>query len=186
MKTTFIRSPYNYDMNKAGDESGLECKDQTLAQQHFKDECDINTIVDRFGLTGEIPVIEHLPQSQDFEGIFDYQTAMNAIVAAQRTFDSLPAKLRARFQNSPAEFVAFCDDTENLDEAIKLGLASKRPQPAANPTQEETNGQSRTRRTESSQEERQGTARAPTAPRQDDAAQGPRQGPAGENRRRDS
>lgn len=55
MKGPFLRTPYNYDMNAAGDESGLRCEDATRAQQQFKEESDINTIVARFGLTGEMP-----------------------------------------------------------------------------------------------------------------------------------
>lgn len=126
MKIPFLRTQFNYNMNDAGDESALACKDQSLTQQSFRDEVDINTIVERFHLTGEVPQLEKLPSYDDFTGVFDYQTAMNAIVAARHTFDSLPAKLRARFNNDPAQFVDFCDDGENIDEAIKLGLVDKK------------------------------------------------------------
>lgn len=125
----FVRSAYNYDMNQAGDESGLECKDPTLTQQQFKDEVDINTLVERFGLTGTIPQLEHLPSLGDYEGIFDFQTAMNAVVEAKRTFLSMPAKLRARFQNDPQQFVEYFDDEGNREEAEKMGLIAKRPDP---------------------------------------------------------
>ena len=50
--TVFVRNPYNYDMDKVSNETGLECKDPSLAQQHMKDECDINTIVEQFRVTG--------------------------------------------------------------------------------------------------------------------------------------
>lgn len=127
MPAPFVRNPYNYDMNKAGDESGLNCKDKTLTQQSFKEECDINTIVERFGLTGEMPQVLHLPAYGDYEGIFDFQTAMNAIRQAQESFMNLPAKLRARFHNEPQELLEFCADANNKDEAIKLGLVEKTP-----------------------------------------------------------
>lgn len=127
----FVRSAYNYDMNAAGDESGLQCNDPTLTQQSFKDEVDINTLVERFGLTGEMPQLQQLPSFGDFEGIFDYQTAQNAVVAARETFQSLPAKLRTKFDNDPQKFISFFDDEENRAEAIKLGLIErpKDPQP---------------------------------------------------------
>jgi len=144
MAAPFVRNPYNYDMNKAGDESGLKCKDPTLTQQHFKEEVDINTLVERFNLTGQMPQIEHLPTHADFEGIFDFQTAMNAIVAARETFDSLPAKLRYRFHNGPAEFVDFCSDPENVDEAVKLGLADKKPEEPLPPQPQPTEKQGKT------------------------------------------
>lgn len=128
----FVRSAYNYDMNKASDESALNCKDKTLTQQHFKDECDINIIVERFGLTGELPQVLQLPAYQDYEGIFDFQTAMNAVRAAEEGFMQLPAKLRARFQNQPQQLLEFLADDENRLEAEKLGLVNK-PQPSPEP-----------------------------------------------------
>lgn len=132
--TPFIRSPYNYDMNAAGDASGLNCKDKSLAQQQFKEESDINTIVERFRLSGELPTNLHMPQNMDFETIFDFQSAMNMIRDAQESFAKLPAKVRYRFHNNPAELVDFVSDAENLQEAIKLGLANPTmPTPAPTP-----------------------------------------------------
>jgi hypothetical protein len=37
----------------------------------------------------------------------------------------LPAELRARFENDPAKLIEFIDNSENLDEAINLGLVNK-------------------------------------------------------------
>lgn len=108
--------------------TSLECKDPTLAQQQFKEECDINTIVDRFGLTGEMPQVLNFPQYGDFTGIFDYQTAMNLVVSGREEFMKLPAKLRARFHNDPAELLDFLAEDDNKDEAVKLGLV-KAPDP---------------------------------------------------------
>ena len=52
MNEPFLRSLYNYDRDAASSESGLACDDPTLAQQQFRDEADINTILERFGRTG--------------------------------------------------------------------------------------------------------------------------------------
>lgn len=116
-------------------DTGLECLDPTLAQQQFKEESDINTIVDRFGLNGEMPQVLNLPQYGDFTGIFDYQTAMNLVVAGREEFMKLPAKMRARFHNDPAELLDFLADDDNKDEAIKLGLVK-----APDPVPESPNG----------------------------------------------
>lgn len=121
-KPIFVRAAYNYDMDKASLDNGLTCNDKTLAQQHFKEECDINTIVERFGLTGEVPTLQQLPAYQDYEGIFDFQTAMNQVRLANEEFMTLPAKIRARFNNEPQRFLEFCADDDNRDEARKLGL----------------------------------------------------------------
>lgn len=105
--------------------TGLRCPDKSLAQQQFLEESNILTIVERFGLTGELPTVLNLPQAGDYTGIFDYQTAMNALVKTRETFDELPYKIRERFNNDPATFYEFCTTEENAEEAIRLGLATK-------------------------------------------------------------
>src|SRR5580765_5072286 len=65
--------------------------EKSLTQQHFKDECDINEIVRRFGLTGKLPENVKAPQYGDFTGLSDYQTALNAVIAADEAFMELPA-----------------------------------------------------------------------------------------------
>lgn len=123
MKTVFCRSPYNYDMDLASDKSGLSCDDPSLTQQQFKEDSDINTIVDRFMKSGVLPTPVNMPQYVDYEGVFDYQSAMNSVRAADEQFMRMDAKVRARFNNSPQEFLAFFADPANTDEAIRLGLA---------------------------------------------------------------
>jgi phage internal scaffolding protein len=91
-------------------------------QQHFRDECDINRILERFNVTGQLPIGSVQPQYGDFSGITDYQSALNAVMAAQDSFLELPAKVRARFDNDPALFVEFASDEANRDEMKALGL----------------------------------------------------------------
>lgn len=126
MEKVFVRNPYNYDRDKVSNETGLACEDASLTQQHQKDDADINTIVRRFGLTGELPSNLRLPQYGDFIGIASYHDAMNKVLAAQAEFMKLPADLRAKFENSPEQFVEFCSDPENKEELIKMGLAVRR------------------------------------------------------------
>jgi len=118
----FVRSPYNYDLSLASDESGLRCEDISLAKQSFLEESDINCIVKRFGITGELPTGIRMPTYGDFHGVDDFHSAMNAVALAHEAFDAMPGEVRARFNNDPAAFVDFCSDDKNLEEARKLGL----------------------------------------------------------------
>ncbi len=120
----FLRTPYNYDTDAASNESGLHCEDVSLAQQHFKDECDINNILRQFNITGLLPEQAVSPRYGDFTGISDYHSALNQVIAAEDEFMSLPAHLRARFENDPAQLIDFLDNPENKNEAIKLGLVN--------------------------------------------------------------
>lgn len=52
----------------------------------------------------------------------DYHAQLSAVTSVRQYFESLPAKLRARFGNDPAQFVAFVSDDRNREEAEKLGL----------------------------------------------------------------
>jgi len=126
-KQVFVRNPYNYDMDKVSDETGLACQDPSLAQQHMKDECDINVIVERFGVTGELPTAPVSPQFGDFSGISDYHTAINAVRASEEAFMALPAKIRARFDHDPNALLQFLNDPINRDEAIEIGLIDGEP-----------------------------------------------------------
>jgi len=128
--TIFIRTPYNYDTDAVSDETGLSCPEPTLAQQQFRDEADINTIMERFGRTGEIVAPIRMPTYGDFSQVNDYHTAMNALIEARNSFEALPAKIRARFENDPGQFVEFCLDDRNRDEAVRLGLVEALHKPA--------------------------------------------------------
>lgn len=119
-----LRSSYDrFD----GDEHGLMCKDESLAKQSFKEECDINVIVQRFGLDYQVPQGLRLPTYGDFTGVTDFHSAANAIALARESFDLLPAHLRTRFNHDPGSFVAFCSDDANRAEAEKLGLVMPKP-----------------------------------------------------------
>lgn len=137
---TFCRAPYNYDADDASLQTGLSCPDVSRTQQNQKDDADINTIVRRFGLTGELPKAVVLPQYGDFTSLTDYQTALNAVMAAQEQFMVLPAYIRNRFQNDPQMLLEFCADENNREEAIKLGLIEKTDVPAAGSTEGATAG----------------------------------------------
>lgn len=129
LASPFIRSAYNYSMDKASEDSGIEFKEPSLTKQAFAEEADINTIVRRFGLTGELPDGLQVPESGDFVNALNYHESMNVIRKAEESFMELPAEVRARFRNDPGEFMDFVHKKENLEEARKLGIAM--PAPAA-------------------------------------------------------
>jgi len=128
----FFRTPFNYDADAASNESGLSCADESLAVQSAKDETDINTIVRRFGLTGELPGDFQMPQSVDVAGMpSSYHAAMNYVLASQAEFMRMPGELRERFNNDPGQLLGFLDDPSKVEESVSLGLRVKREVPVA-------------------------------------------------------
>jgi len=118
----FVRTPYNYDMDAASNESGLACRDPSRTKQEFKEEADINTLIKRFGLGYQMPQGLKPPMYGDFTDAFDFQSAMDAVVAAEGSFMAMSADTRARFGNDPHRFVQFINDESNRSEAEKLGF----------------------------------------------------------------
>jgi len=114
---------------------GLACKDPSLTQQHFADDADINNILARFQKTGlltdPLNPPSNRPQFGDFSHDFNYQEAQNTIAYANQAFMELPSGLRKRFNNDPAELLAFLEQEENRDAAISLGLVNANVDPNA-------------------------------------------------------
>jgi phage internal scaffolding protein len=117
-----VKNPITYDRDKNSAGARLVFTKPSRTKQSFRDECDINNILRQFNVTGQLPVGSVQPQYGDFSGITDYQSALNAVMAAQDSFLELPAKIRAKFQNDPALFVEFASDEANKDEMKALGL----------------------------------------------------------------
>lgn len=104
--------------------------DPTLTKQSFKDECDVNNIMKKFEKTGLLDhVNNHKGDYGNYIGYEDYQTSLNRIASAQDAFNTIPASIRARFDNSPLEFLRFAQNPENFDKMVEMGLANQPEEP---------------------------------------------------------
>lgn len=122
----FFRSGFNYDRDRVSLETGVDAGGPSLTQQQFREEADINTIVKRFGLTGQLPDNPRVPTYGDFTGVTDYHSAMLAVRQAEEAFMALPASIRAEFANDPQRLIEAVDDPQQQDKLIELGLATKK------------------------------------------------------------
>lgn len=127
-----LKGENNYDPLVDSLEHTLFCdpeEDRTVQGDAL--EADINEIVRRFGITGQLPDPRPGGAYGDFSEVTDFQSALNALLEAQEAFDALPSQLRERFSNDPAKFLEFVQDDDNYEEARKLGLlAEPEPDPA--------------------------------------------------------
>lgn len=111
---------------------------ESMTQQQFKDATDVNEIMKRYTQTGEI---NHLNKGQgiylDNIEIPAYQDALDIVIQANLAFENLPAEVRKRFSNDPAELMQFLEDPKNREEGEKLGLLQpKTPSPQPNQTEQ--------------------------------------------------
>lgn len=115
---------------------------ESKTEQNHQNETDINKIVSRYQRTGQMPTNLRLPYFGDFTGVTSYHEAVDRVREMETEFMKLPAALRKRFRNDPAELVDFLNDAENRSEAMKLGLVeypSPIPEvPAEPPTEPDT------------------------------------------------
>lgn len=117
-----FRTAYDRDLVE-----GITFDEPSMAQQHFKDECDVNNILRKYESTGLIThVANGTPSYGDFSSVLEFQQAQNILIEAQDAFEALPASLRKRFDNDPAVMLEFIENPDNREEAENLGLVVKK------------------------------------------------------------
>lgn len=98
----------------------------TLTEQHHKDDCDINKILDRYARVGA-GALEGVAirngQYLDVTGAPMSAHEMYTRTAEMRqNFELLPAKTREFFRNSPENMYDWLADPANADQAVEMGL----------------------------------------------------------------
>lgn len=106
----------------------------SLTQKSDAKDADINVIVRKYVKTGQLPQMTLQALTGDFTNALDFRQAQEHLKAARDAFEALPAAVRKRFGNDPAEFIDFATNEENIAELRKLGLA---PEPEAPPPKPE-------------------------------------------------
>lgn len=121
-----FRTAYERKMHK-----GIIFVGESKTQQHFKDEVDVNGIIDRYTRTAYLPEdVQYAAKGvyEDFSEADDYTAMQNKLAKADQSFMELPSSIRDRFGHNPANMLAFLADASNYEEALKLGLVNKRPE----------------------------------------------------------
>ncbi len=99
----------------------------SMTKQSLVDNADVNKIIKRYNKTGI------LQKATDFEGLYgefdsmDMQDAMNKVAKAEELFLEVPSDIRARFGNDPGQFIDWVTNSDNREEAARLGLAKPMP-----------------------------------------------------------
>lgn len=104
---------------------------QTVQSQ--KDECDINKIMSRFALGGEI---NHINKAQahygDFSNALSFSDAYTAVANAEQAFAELPAHIRDLFGNDAEAFLYKLEDPEFVKKLEDLNVYDEEVGPIAN------------------------------------------------------
>jgi len=92
-------------------------------EQAHKEEVNINNIVKRHGMDLIAKTAALQQFTYDDNPNNDFQETMNAILKAEKSFDSVPSEIRKQFDNNPAKFMDFIHNPENNQQLIDWGLA---------------------------------------------------------------
>lgn len=112
----------------------MNCKGG-LTKQCFKDECDINSLMDKYSKFGQLPtMIKKNPIYGDFSKSRELQEAYAIVEKAKLQFELLDVRVRDRFEYDPVKFLEFVENPQNTDELIEMGLANK-PEPKVENTE---------------------------------------------------
>ena len=108
----------------------FETTGESMTQQHFKEESEINNIIKKHDKNG---IIESVARGNarygDFSLVQDYKSSLDTIREANDNFMEIPSEIRKQFNNNAGEFFNFVQDPNNQSELIKMGL-TKTPESA--------------------------------------------------------
>lgn len=112
-------------MKKQQRKYGITFTQPTMAQQQFREECNINSIMKRYQVTG---VIDHIAKHEGHYGDISpmsFHEAQNTIATANSMFEELPSSARKQFKNDPSIFLEYVQDPANADSLRDMGLAER-------------------------------------------------------------
>lgn len=122
------KTPYNHNTDIEARRTGTYNDEPSLTKQEFKEEADINVIMERFTRGGQLPppvLPEHFLDLAERPTYFDTQ---QRLAEANTTFYMLPAELRAKHLNDPARWadaVVKAVEAKDGDAILELGLSLK-------------------------------------------------------------
>lgn len=116
-----------YKLRKNGSRIiGIQNEEDSMTDPSFAPECDVNNIVKKYKNTGQIT---HLAKREgvyaDVSTITDLLTATIQVQKASEAFKTIPAELRRKLNEDPAELIEFLNDPKNDEEAIYYGLKER-------------------------------------------------------------
>lgn len=117
--------------------SGKDVLTRSMTHQSFAKDADINTIMSRYAVSGVLVDPMNVDSSRvarfgDYSDLADYAQLVSRVQQAQSDFMTLPALVRARFDNSVEKCLDFVANPVNVKECVELGLLPVSALPVVN------------------------------------------------------
>lgn len=105
---------------------------ESMTEQNHLERVKIQNIIKRYTAQGMIDHVNYYEgQYGDFVNSLDFNQSMNIVAETTQMFESLPAELRRRFNEDPAEYLDFVQNPENRAEMEELGIPTDHLAPQA-------------------------------------------------------
>lgn len=102
---------------------GLDCSSPILTDPSFKNQCDINVIMQQYAKTGLFPSSNSRePRYIDNTQIPNLEKAYEIVTNAENLFYDLPPTIRKLMDNDPSQLENFINDPKNKNILISEGL----------------------------------------------------------------
>lgn len=96
---------------------------ESMTKTEFAEEADLNVLMKRYG-AGAFTATPLNPRFLDADDLPDLQEAMQLMIDAESSFNSLPAEVRKEFDNDGIAFVKFATDPANRERLEQWGLTA--------------------------------------------------------------
>ena len=106
----------------------FETVGESLTQQQFSEEAEINNIIAFHDRTGIIKNVQQgVANYGDYTEVNEYRECLDLIRQADEDFMKLPSNIRRQFNNNAGDFFEFATNPENGDALVEMGLAKAAP-----------------------------------------------------------
>lgn len=125
------------ERQRRSDESKIFFLDESLTQQHFKDECDLNVIMKRFGRVSDTAFLDYLnsfPKGRygDFGDLPDYRTALDVVRSTEAEFEALPNDFKKQFDFNVERYLDYVSNLKQ-QEAVQKPQQVDKPVEGSSP-----------------------------------------------------
>lgn len=120
---------------------------QDMTQQQFKDEVDVNFIVDSYASTKNPAILNRTQENYGYAPAKTFHEAMNIVLETEEKFESLPSEIRDYFNSDVNNYLEAMQEPDFEKVMQKLGTqfvgdseASGKPQGSNEPPTERSEG----------------------------------------------
>ena len=121
-------SQYTHDTGEPIPARTYDGEQDIRTKQAFKDECDVNRLLQRFQKDGAMSHLEAYGQEYGEYSTFDFHAQMEKLRRGNEIFAQLPSEIRSgEFENDPGRFFEYVNNPENVQRLPELFPALAKP-----------------------------------------------------------